>query len=155
MFSCGQPLGASSKAGEMMTAIEKQAKALGLNSVKYKRVGRDYHPVLMKEREWFWRKVDGKALCFPGRYIVRTNKQLEAWLASPAGREAVRDKVRELCNADKKIKRITYTHSTCNWKEIPDTHTIELLGVSCYVQADTEAGAYAAALIWLAERSEK
>ncbi len=79
---------------------------------------------------------------------------LMSFIASPAGEKAVRDKVRELCNADKKIKRITSTHSTCNWKEIPDTHTIELLGVSCYVQADTEPEAYAAALIWLAERGD-
>ena len=128
----------------------KIAEALGLNLVKYKRVGRDYHPVLMKERGWFWRKVDGKALCFPGRCIVRTNKQLEAWLTSPAGEKAVRDGVRKLWMTNGQTITVHYYVNGNVHIRLNNNFGFILRGF----QSDTEAEAFAVALIWLAERGD-
>ncbi len=79
--------------------------------------------------------------------------RLADYLASPAGEKAVRDKVRELW-LSASTGNVWYAEGT------DDTVMVALYNVNTPTQieqfcASTEAEAYAAAVIWLTERSEK
>ncbi len=131
MFSCGQPLGASSKAGEMMTDPTKLAKALGWERHRLKNQDTNY-----------WVAPTG----FPTANYCMTTDMLAAYFASPAGEKAVEKRVEELCPKGSHICHVYFP-------DLPKGHRlgIDLPGspeYDCY----TKSEAYAAMVIWLAEQ---
>ncbi len=100
---------------------------------------------------------------FPTADYCMTTDMLAAYFASPAGEKAVRDKVREECDRLGYDLRYGYlTMCAGNRQHFvltgpPDKHTITysiIANKGSNNYADTEAAAYAAALIWLAERGD-
>ncbi len=130
MFSCGQPLGASSKAGEMMTDNEKLAEVLWLSQATY-------------PAGYGGSTVENGRQVSTGKYDT---KMIKRYLASPAGEKVVRDKVRELCPNGSSICYVYF----------PDLLLGHRLGIdipgSPEFDCATEAEAYAAVLLWLVKQ---
>ncbi len=85
--------------------------------------------------------------------VAYSDKELEAYLASPEGRESVRDKVWELCREQEDITHIGYEwNKEQEFLDMP-AHAVMLYHADGYRSKaqNTEAEAFAAALIWLAE----
>ena len=108
-----------------MSNNEKLAEALGLDMSQYELVIPRYGGPDKRTGKYDW-------------------KLLGQWLASPAGEKAVRDKVRELCETvEYEYVRSRNIHRV--WPFLEWTERI------LSFNADTEAEAYAAALLWMGE----
>ena len=72
-----------------------------------------------------------------------------SFIASPAGEKAVEKRVEELCK-EQGHYQVIHTYQPSN---ILMEHTVVIYG-KCFHDAATKSAAYAAALIWLAERGD-
>jgi len=99
----------------------------------------------------FWFSPEGWKITLPGgRFVV--GKDLEVWLESPAGQQAVRDKVRELA-----APRGVIYQSTPSIDGDPEAHRVIICNYSFreIPEANSESSAWLAALEFLVERKGK